>query len=348
MGSEPHNTTDLFGHGDAEAAFLDAFRSGRLHHAWLIVGPKGIGKATLAYRIARYLFEFPDQADPTIQLHGDLSTDPAGPAAARVAAEAHPNLLVLKRPYDDKNKRLKTEIPVDEVRRTQGFFGTTAAEEGWRVCIIDSADDLNRNAANALLKTLEEPTDRGLYLIVCHNPGRLLATIRSRCRTLRLKPLEDQALERALSRQTDQERETHERDHLDIALKNGGGSVGKALMFLTKDGFEVASEFDRLTDRLPELDRNDLFDFANRLSSRDAENRYDLFCDLMSEFVAEQIRRSEAPLSSRAAWVNAGEEAARLIREAGIFNLDRKQTIISVMEALAEAGKRQISPLHVR
>src|SRR6516165_3631090 len=183
----PRETTVLFGHDGAEREFLAVYRSGRVPHAWLIGGEPGIGKATLAYRIARFVLAHPDPSRvPDV---ASLAVDPDHRTVRRIAASAHPDLLTLERTVGDTGK-LRTVITVDQVRRLSTFFGSTAGEGGWRVCIVDSADELKYpEGSNALLKMLEEPPQRSLFLLVSHAPGRLLPTIRSRCRRLALRPL---------------------------------------------------------------------------------------------------------------------------------------------------------------
>ena len=188
----PRETAKLFGHEPAERALAEALASGRMHHAWLLAGPPGIGKATLAYRLARAAL-----ADPSERSATDLTVPEDSRAARQVRALSHPGLLVIRRPWDDKAKRFATTIPVDEVRRLRSFLGHSAAEATWRVVIVDDANELNVNAANALLKSLEEPPPRTVFLLVAPAPGRLLPTIRSRCRTLVLAPLEPAALRAA-------------------------------------------------------------------------------------------------------------------------------------------------------
>lgn len=316
-----------------------------MHHAWLITGTTGIGKATFAFRAARYLLEHPDPSDPALALHSDLSVEAGSRAAAKVAAGAHPNLLHLSRPYDEKNKRFKTEIPVDEVRRTQAFFGTTAAEEGWRICIVDSADELNKNAANALLKTLEEPSDKGLYLIVCHNPGRILPTIRSRCRTLGLRPLSSDDLARSVRRLLEAVDMPVSDEDLGVTLQASRGSVGKALTFLSSGGVEVATGFGAISDRFPAIDRSVLHRFAQTLAGRDAEKQFDLFCELAVELATDRIRAPDCELHEKIGLVDAGQAVTEIARESRIYNLDRKQTVIRMIETLAQAT---VSPISVR
>jgi len=339
----PNITTDLSGHEQAELLFLDAYRSGRMHHAWLITGPQGIGKASFAFRAARFVLEHPDQNDPALAELGDLSVAPGSRAAAKVAAGAHPNLLHLKRPFDEKNKRLRAEIPVDEVRRTQAFFGTTAAERGWRICLIDCADDLNKNAANALLKTLEEPTDKGLYLIVCHNPGRILPTIRSRCRTLRLRGLSRPDLAATVRSVLERSGTQVPDADLETTLDTCQGSVGKALMLLMSGGVEVVHGFRAVAGSFPRIDRSSLHRFAQGLAARDAENQFELFCELAVELATDTIRLPDLPLGAKIRMADAGQSITDIARESRIFNLDRKQTVIRMVETLAEATVSPIS-----
>src|SRR3712207_5616415 len=183
----PRERSVFIGHADAEAAFLAGVRSQRLHHAWLIGGPFGIGKATLAYRVARFLLAHGGTAAHATSL--DL---PAGhPVARQVAAQSHPGLAVIRRGLRKDGKGYSAEIAVEHVRRALDMFSSTAGQGGYRVCIVDAADDLNASSANALLKVIEEPPPRSVFLVVSHAPQRLLPTIRSRCRKLQLRPLSE-------------------------------------------------------------------------------------------------------------------------------------------------------------
>ncbi|MBV8849589.1 MAG: DNA polymerase III subunit delta', partial [Methylobacteriaceae bacterium] len=180
----PRETMGFVGHKAAERAVLDTYRAGRMPHAWIIGGPEGIGKATLAWRVARFLLANPDPQNVVVQRAEALDVDPASPAARQIAALSSPDIAVLRRQWNDKVKKLYTEIRVDEVRAAMRIFQHAAGGGGWRIAIIDSADELNRNAANALLKMIEEPPPRSLFLLIAHRPGRILPTIRSRCRLL--------------------------------------------------------------------------------------------------------------------------------------------------------------------
>src|ERR1700743_1322843 len=228
----PRENFALLGQGVALGRAARALRSGRPPSAWLITGAPGVGKATLAYRIARYLLAYgATDAGPE-----DMSVPAAHPATRQVAAQSHPGLLVLKRAVNPKTGKLMTVLSVDEVRRLADFFGMTRGAGGWRVAIIDTADDMNDNAANALLKMLEEPPVNAMLLVLSNTPGRLLTTIRSRCQRLDLRPLDDAMLEKALGEYLP-EMTAGERASL---ARLSGGSIGAALTLATGDGGALA------------------------------------------------------------------------------------------------------------
>ena len=192
----PRETGLLIGQDAPERTLAAAFASGRMHHAWLITGRQGIGKATLAYRLARHVLARPEERDRSTT---SLRIAPQTAAARQVTALSHPGLLALRRPCDPRTRRFTSSIPVDEVRRVKSFLALTGGQDAWRVVIVDSADELNVNAANALLKSLEEPPQRALFALICSEPSRLLPTIRSRCRRLECSPLAGADLKRAVA-----------------------------------------------------------------------------------------------------------------------------------------------------
>ena len=217
----PRMTRRIIGQDHAIAEFIEAERSGRFHHAWLLTGPRGVGKATLAWAIARWLLSG--------AASDDLSVPEGDPAARRLAALSEPALQLIRRPWDDKASRLRAEITVDEIRRLLSFFHMSATDGGRRIAIVDAADEMNTAAANALLKVLEEPPRDGLILMVAHQPARLLPTIRSRCRTLRLNPLTPDQMTEALSGLGISE-------DAEALAALSGGSVGEALRLSGQDG----------------------------------------------------------------------------------------------------------------
>ena len=272
----PRHTPNLFGQTAAEQTFLQAYNGGRLHHGWLISGPRGVGKATLAWKIARFLLSQPDGgaggmfgADPA--LADTLDTDPNLPVARRVSALAEPRFLLCRRPWDDKRSRLKQEITVDEVRKLKSFFNLSAADGGRRVVIIDAADEMNTSAANALLKILEEPPEKATLLLVSHRPLSLLPTIRSRCRTLPCASLDADDMTRALSAAGF----APEGDATHLATL-ANGSVGEAIRLMSHDGLKLYNVLIRLVARAPGMERPALLTLAESCTGKAGGPRYDI------------------------------------------------------------------------
>lgn len=277
----------LFGHESVEANLLAALKSGRMPHAWIISGPKGMGKATLAYRLARCVLSGADTFDIPIN----------SAIFRRVAAGSHTDLMVLEPAYDEKKDERKAEISVEEARGIGEFLALTPAESDWRVVIVDSADELNTNSANAILKILEEPPPRALLLLVSHNPGRLLATIRSRCRSLKLPPLSRGAFIQAmrhLSPETDD-------NSLDILAELSSNAPGVALQLAGNDAEEWYAEIVKLFARLPAIPMLEMHAFAERLNGGQMHGNWSMLGSLIGLFLS-RIARAGA----------TGEDAAPL------------------------------------
>ncbi|MDW3225217.1 MAG: DNA polymerase III subunit delta' [Paracoccaceae bacterium] len=307
----PRETAQIFGQHNAEQAFLDAYATGRLHHAWLLTGPRGIGKATLAWTIARFLLATPPvdqggffEAPPPPDT---LAIDPEHPVSYRIAAGAEPGLKSITRTPNPKTDRMRDQIVVDDIRALAGFFQLSAADGGRRVVIIDAADDMNPSAANALLKMLEEPPENATLLLVSHHPSGLLPTIRSRCRTLRLNTLSPEAMTQAF------EQAGIATGAQTAALSElSGGSVGAAIRLSLLEGLKTYAELVALIEQLPQFDRARALKLAEGAAARGGEAKRDLLFDLI-ELLLSRLARSGA--TGKAPTVEAAQnEAATLIR----------------------------------
>lgn len=357
----PRANPHLVGHGTAERELLRLYHAGRLPHAILVTGPRGIGKATLAFRLARFLLA---QSSPVEELgeavlagsedEAGLAIDPGSGVFRRVAAGGHADLLTVERAWDPRRRRLRGEIIVEDTREIAAFFRLSAAEEGWRIVIVDGAEEMNRNAANALLKILEEPPDRGLLLLVSHNPGRLLPTVRSRCRRLVLVPLPTPLAAELLRRYRPQ---LDEAEAVALSVLSGG-SVGRALELAEAGGLELYRSLTELLAQVPAIDLGRLHALTDRLARADAEDAYraseELLARLLARVAADAARgrtgageivTGEGAAISRLAvaadaarWAALRSEIERSFATARNLNLDRKQTMLGAffaIEALA-------------
>jgi DNA polymerase III subunit delta' len=371
---EPRANPDLRGHEAAEAALLEAHHAGKLPHALIIGGPRGVGKATLAFRLARFLMAQSGEAasgpiggEAAPGLFGgesprSLALAPDHPVFRRIAAGGHADLITIERGRDPRNKdRLRGEIVVEDTRGVANFLRLTPAEGGWRIVIVDSADDMNRNAANALLKILEEPPRRSLLILVSHMPGRLLPTIRSRCRKLALKPLPDSEVVRLVARYRP-----------DVAVEDAQalaqlaeGSIGRALDLAASGGLDLYRSLLKLLQALPDIDGPALHGFADRLARAGAEDTYRTVTELLSQFLTRMISRAAhssagavgeagwtdivpgegqgmgrlAARRSLDQWVEVWEKVMRLFAQADGLNLDRKQVVLGAFFALEGAAR---------
>lgn len=335
----PRERAVLFGHDEAERAFLTGMAADRLHHAWLIGGPEGVGKATLAYRVARYLFADADpKASPSD--HGSLAVDAGHPAARRVAAGAHPDLAVLKPGPRKDGKGFSDQISVTDVRRTLDLFGSHAGAGGYRICIVDTADQFNRSSANALLKLIEEPPPRSIFLIVAHAPQRVLPTIRSRCRKVHLRPLSDGDLAAAIRSLPAPWASLSDSD-LAAASGVADGSVRRALTALDGERMAAVHETRRLLDALPRVDLKRVLALAESLSRRGADEPFELALEAVGRWASERINARAGEGAARLApLVEACDKVARAAREVETYNLDRRPLLVSMFGDLAEAVRR--------
>ncbi|MBZ0215821.1 MAG: DNA polymerase III subunit delta' [Fimbriimonadaceae bacterium] len=334
----PRANLQLFGHETAENVVLEAIRSGRMHHAWLIQGPTGIGKATLAYRIARFLLS---QRNP--EAATSLDADEDNVAVRQIMAHAHPDLFVLRREWAKDRKKLRQTIAVDDVRQTIGFFNHTSAVGGWRVAIVDTMDDLNRNGANALLKTLEEPPERALFLLVSSSPGVLPATIRSRCRRLVLTALNDKDMTSALSvGSTNDILSGLNTDDKKSLFVLADGSPGQAIELASGNGLKINREIEGILANLPVLDYARLHALAAGLGRAGKENDFSLCLRLLKGWITSKVVSGAGgkEIPEPAALAMAWERISQLHGTAVALNLDRQRALLDAFNIVAVHYRR--------
>ncbi|MEQ1717765.1 MAG: DNA polymerase III subunit delta', partial [Hyphomicrobium sp.] len=284
----PRETKVLYGHAAAERTLAEALASGKMHHAWLVTGTEGIGKATLCYRAARAALARDDERG---MFASGLDIEPGSATARQVQALSHPGLVVIRRAYDTKAKRFSASISVDEVRRLRNFLSLSAEAQGWRAVIVDSADDLNVNAANALLKSLEEPPPRTVFLLVSSAPGRLLATIRSRCRTLPLQALGLDDLKAAASAALAAAGKPAMNEDDYRALEPlAEGSPRRLLALMEGGGLAYQAKIESFFAALPKFDAGAAHALSDELQPAAQEQKFELFYELLFAYLARLIR----------------------------------------------------------
>ncbi len=310
----PRDAARTFGQDAAQGAFLEAYAQDRLHHGWMITGPKGIGKATLAWRIARFLLATPPAQDDGLfgapPAPTSLEIDAEHPVARRMVAGSEPGLFRLTRSTVETTGKLSREIRVEDVRKLKGFFSMSAVDGGRRVVIVDAADEMNPNAANAILKLLEEPPARAILLLIAHQPSQLLPTIRSRCRVLRCDPLNPDALGAAL-------------EQADIHAENpqaltalAAGSAGVAVRLETEGGAALYGALLSTLSTLPQMDRGAITKLADTVAGRGTEARLTLLLDLLDILLARLARTGAGHPPSPEAANGEADTLARLSPDA--------------------------------
>lgn len=354
----PRETRQVFGHAGAEAEFLSAFTSGRLHHGWLITGPRGVGKATLAWKMARFLLATP--MDSNGGLFGappppqSLEVDADHPVAHRLRQLAEPRLYLVRRGANDKETALSSVIRVDEMRGLKNFLNLSAVDGGRRAVIIDSADEMNPNAANAVLKILEEPPANVTFFLISHQPFRLLPTIRSRCRELRLAALPPADLAAALTQAGGEA----DPDEATALAELAGGSVGEASRLTHLDGLALYAQITALLGDLPRLNRARALALAETAAGKGAEDRFDLLVTLLDLFLARLSRAAalrqlppeaaagEAALITRLAespraaqvWADLAQGLSQRARRGKAVNLDPAALLMDMVLKLEETA----------
>ncbi|ESX06052.1 DNA polymerase III subunit delta' [Mesorhizobium sp. LSJC268A00] len=330
---EPSETLRLVGHEQAAAMLAAAYRSGKLPHALIFAGLVGIGKATLAFHLAHHLLKHPafDQAPDVFAV-----PDPASPLFRQIATGAHPGVLHLTRPLNDKTKSFKTVVTVDEIRKVNRFLSLTSHDGSYRVVIVDPADDMNTNAANALLKNLEEPPSRTLFILIVHAPGSLLPTIRSRCQMVRLTPLDAGSLMSVL--ETVEPPPPSDPAARAALAERAGGSARNAILLTQYGGLEIGGTLDALVTS-GKSDIAGAYRLAEAVAGRDQAIQFDIFnrraLDLLSTGASEAALAGD--LARAKTLSDTWHEALNAISETDTYNLDKKQHALTMIDRLNSA-----------
>lgn len=341
----PRSNTELYGHSEIEERFLKEFNSGRLPHAIALTGARGIGKATLAYRIAKFLLS-------RTEVTGDAQAEnlyvpPTNPAYKRILSSGHADLLVIEREYDEKKDRYKSEISVDAVRQIHPFLSKTAAEGGWRVVIIDGAEALNRSSQNAILKVLEEAPKNTMIILTTCQPGRFLPTIKSRCRMINMSPLSGDIMNTLI--------DTHlhdiGNDEKQALIQMSNGSIGSAIEFHNHDGINLYNEIMGIISKLPELDLVEAHKLAEKLAKPNAESMYNMTFNILLKFCETIVRNSARGISEasdlqnaypRDHFLNAWDNISKIRNQIDWYNLDKKQGIMRSFMAIQDYNYKEI------
>jgi DNA polymerase-3 subunit delta' len=333
---EPSENPRLIGHEGEAGLLAAAYRAGRLHHAILLAGPPGIGKATLAFRLARHLLKYPRSAEaPEMMEDAEI----ASPLYRQIASGSHPSVLYLTRPFDEKRKVFRTAVTVEEIRRVNRFLSMTAHDGGYRVVIVDPADDMNASAANALLKNLEEPPSRTLFMLVSHSPGRLLPTIRSRCQTVRLQPLDTASLRSVLGMlETDLPSDPSALDRL---AERARGSARAAILLTQFGGLEIGGVLEGILAST-RFDVAEASRIADAVSGRDQTIQFGIFNRMALDAVADAASAAAiaGDVERAGRFSDLWGEANQRIAETDIYNLDRRQHAVGLLGRIHERMHR--------
>ena len=358
----PSETTTLFGQRKACEQFLEAFSADRLHHGWLLTGLRGIGKATLAWQIAKFLLTTPDpKKDPasldTAEKRTNLNVDENHPTVRRIRSGSERGLLHIQCPYDEKRKRFKQVITVDEIRKLNSFFTLSAMDGGRRIVIVDSADDMNRNASNALLKILEEPPQNAYLFLISHNPAKLLPTIRSRCCEIQLEVLDQSDLTNALRTLEI----IFEDSDMPAILELAGGSVGEAIKLINQNGLSIYRTVLEVLSSLPSLDLNKIISISEQFNHSDGGEKFVFFVsllDLALKRLALSPLKRNAPQTvkilneqiiflrlcpdhrSAVKWATLTQEISTQLRKGHAVNLDPASLILDTFFKIEECANK--------
>lgn len=341
----PQNNPYLVGHEDAENSFLKSWKAGKLHNSWLITGPEGIGKATFAYKLARFLLAAGENQKIACN---SLDIAENNPVFRLVSNNSHPDLKIIQRDFieTDKKKVIKAikdgdamdakqlqelkksaVIKVDEVRAVNEFLSKKSFDGNWRIVIVDSVDDLNTAGANAILKILEEPPVKSLLLLISHNPGSLLPTIRSRCAKINLQPLNENIVASLLRRYRPQLNETE----IKGLAKISSGSIGRAINYADNDGLGLYEKLEKIFYSRSKLEVSDVLELCE--SAAHDESVWCLLSELIVKFMSEMFKSGENIKEMGNAW----DFSMRLFRETESLNMDKKQVLLNIITTIYKA-----------
>ncbi len=340
----PHGNNYLLGQEEAESIFLHAYKTGNMHHAWILSGPQGIGKATLAYKIARFMLSADDK---NREQYSSLNISDKTTVFQQIANGSSPNLMVLERDFtktdrkkvidavkngepldDDEKAKLKKSafIVIDDVRKVNEFLSKTSYNDGWRAVIIDSADDMNKNAANALLKILEEPPAHTLLLLISHNIGSLLPTIRSRCAKLPVKTLSDTNVASLLRRY----RSDLTENEIEKLVEISGGSIGNAILYDDHDAVGIYEDMCNILCARRNYNLTDLLDLTTQIAA-DAD-KFEIFQGLILKFLKDNMVNAQNPEKLYECW----QAAERGFSDCFTVNMDKRFMLINLLTKICK------------
>ncbi len=349
----PRENPFFVGHEHAQNTLVSSFKSNHFPHAWMVTGAEGIGKASLVFHFIRNVFAH------NLELCGDnnglVALDRLDPVFAQVSSLSHPDMLVLQRSRNPKSKAFYSVIRVDDIRALNKFFGFTSAGGGWRFVVVDVADDMNNNAANALLKILEEPPEKSVFFLISSAPNTLPTTILSRCRKLRLFPLGEDDLKRAVQGafNTSLMHDLPDEEHMTYALQKAQGSVRKALQYAVGNGLALDKQLGTLLARLPDIDYTLVHGLADRVTAKGTEDDFHTVHTLISSWMARQIKTTVHgkinethsrlfPKTALTSWAELWQDIHRKKAECLLLNLDKRTHIINLFFTIQEQARNSL------